>query len=214
MKSFITAIAVAIICAGCATGKHVYTEDGKCVTCWNNPLTGKPINHDGEAPEQVASEVAAKDTKTNSQSTTAAAVAPSTPAETSSRVSIDPNTQAATREHQVVFTVPVDVDTAYLKIKREFGYQTDREIDQEWGSLASTKKQTFSYAYDATPGVFYQMRAHRDHNGAKAVIDSKIEKAGEGSSKVIVTYWLDSAVADTGAFSHSLQQRITRALNQ
>lgn len=211
MKSFIAAVALAVICAGCATGKHVYSEDGKCVTCWNNPLTGKPINHDGQLPEQGASQVATADT--NSQ-TTAAEVVSSTPAETSSRVSIDPNTQAATREYQVAFTVPVDVDTAYLKIKREFRYQTDREIDQEWGSLASTKKQTFSYAYDATPGVFYQMRAHREHNGAKAVIDSKIEKAGEGSSKVIVTYWLDSAVADTDAFSHSLQQRITRALNQ
>jgi len=33
---------------GCAVnGKHIYAADGKCLSCWNNPLSGKPINHDG-----------------------------------------------------------------------------------------------------------------------------------------------------------------------
>lgn len=205
MKPIITAILIAFICAGCANGKHIQTEGGKCLTCWNNPITGKPINHDAETSEPEESEVADNEPKAQEEA--------SEPVRASTRTVVDPNTQAATPEHQVAFTVPVDVDTAYLKIKRELGYQTDREVDQEWGSLASTKKQTFSYAYDATPGVFYQMRAHRTHDGAKAVIDSQIEKSGEGS-KVIVTYWLDNAAVDAGAYGRSLQQRITQALNR
>lgn len=30
---------------GCSTNQHIYTSDGKCMTCWNNPITGEPINH-------------------------------------------------------------------------------------------------------------------------------------------------------------------------
>ena len=37
-----------VMLSGCATNKHLYTSDGECITCWNNPITGEPVNHDGK----------------------------------------------------------------------------------------------------------------------------------------------------------------------
>lgn len=48
MKPILLTILTLIMMTGCATNKHLYTSDGKCITCWNNPITGKPVNHNGE----------------------------------------------------------------------------------------------------------------------------------------------------------------------
>lgn len=33
--------------SGCAVnGEHLYADDGTCLSCWNNPITGEAINHD------------------------------------------------------------------------------------------------------------------------------------------------------------------------
>lgn len=40
--------------AGCASGQHVTSTTGKCLTCVNNPITGKPLNYDPtEHPEST-----------------------------------------------------------------------------------------------------------------------------------------------------------------
>ncbi|OUS01150.1 hypothetical protein A9Q81_09835 [Gammaproteobacteria bacterium 42_54_T18] len=56
MSEFHTiALALTMICiSGCTVnGQHIYTEDGKCLSCWNNPLTGQAINHTGETPKST-----------------------------------------------------------------------------------------------------------------------------------------------------------------
>lgn len=39
-------LAATITLTGCVNGQHLSTTDGHCLTCINNPLTGKPLNYD------------------------------------------------------------------------------------------------------------------------------------------------------------------------
>lgn len=193
LSALISSLVLIILVSGCASNQHVYSSDGKCLTCWNNPITGKPINHDGKANQEQSTQ----ETQ-GSESTTQTAVASSNDKPT---------------EHKIAFTVPVNVDLAFLKIKKEFNYYTEQEIRQEWGSMAEAKMQTFAYAYDATPSVYYHMRADRNHDGIQAIIDSQIEKQSDKDSKITITYWLRDKSVNANHFGTSLKSRIQKALN-
>ncbi|MGB0360245.1 MAG: hypothetical protein ACPGEF_02405 [Endozoicomonas sp.] len=195
LSALFGSLALVLIVSGCASNQHVYSSDGKCLTCWNNPITGKPINHDGEAnQEQTAQE--SQVTQTTTTETT-----------------VVNTTTAKPTEHKIAFTVPVNVDVAFLKIKKEFNYYTEQEIRQEWGSMAEAKMQTFAYAYDATPSVYYHMRADRNHDGIQAIIDSQIEKQSDKESKITITYWLRDKSVNASQFGESLKNRTRKALN-
>lgn len=195
LSALFGSLALILIVSGCASNQHVYSSDGKCLTCWNNPITGKPINHDGEAnQEQTAQE--SQVTQTTTTETT-----------------VVNTTTAKPTEHKIAFTVPVNVDVAFLKIKKEFNYYTEQEIRQEWGSMAEAKMQTFAYAYDATPSVYYHMRADRNHDGIQAIIDSQIEKQSDKESKITITYWLRDKSVNASQFGESLKNRTRKALN-
>lgn len=188
-------LTLTIIVSGCASNQHVYSSDGKCLTCWNNPITGSPINHDGEANQEQPAEQAQVTESTNTQTTVV-------------------NTTAdKPTEHKVAFTVLVNVDVAFLKVKKEFNYYTEQEIRQEWGSMADAKMQTFAYVYDATPSVYYHMRADRNHDGIQAIIDSQIEKQSDKESKITITYWLRDKSVNANQFGDSLKTRTRKALN-
>ncbi|WP_444928323.1 hypothetical protein ACJJI4_23720 (plasmid) [Microbulbifer sp. TRSA002] len=195
LSAFIVSLALIAIVSGCASNQHVYSSDGKCLTCWNNPVTGNPINHDGSANQKKATQES-QVAKTTTTDTTVVNTSANKPT-----------------EHKIVFTVPVNVDLAFLKIKKEFNYQTEQEIRQEWGSLADTKMQTFAYAYGATPSLYYHMRAHRNHDGVMAVIDSLIEKQSDKESAITITYWLTDKSVNATQFGESLKKRTRRALN-
>lgn len=195
LSALFGSLALVLIVSGCASNQHVYSSDGKCLTCWNNPITGKPINHDGEAnQEQTAQQ--SQVTQTTTTETT-----------------VVNTTTAKPTEHKIAFTVPVNVDVAFLKIKKEFNYYTEQEIRQEWGSMAEAKMQTFAYAYDATPSVYYHMRADRNHDGIQAIIDSQIEKQSDKESKITITYWLRDKSVNASQFGESLKNRTRKALN-
>ena len=195
LSALFGSLALVLIVSGCASNQHVYSSDGKCLTCWNNPITGKPINHDGKAnQEQTAQE--SQVTQTTTTETT-----------------VVNTTTAKPTEHKIAFTVPVNVDVAFLKIKKEFNYYTEQEIRQEWGSMAEAKMQTFAYAYDATPSVYYHMRADRKHDGIQAIIDSQIEKQSDKESKITITYWLRDKAVNASQFGESLKNRTRKALN-
>lgn len=195
LSALFGSLALVLIVSGCASNQHVYSSDGKCLTCWNNPITGKPVNHDGNAnQEQTAQE--SQVTQTTTTETT-----------------VVNTTTAKPTEHKIAFTVPVNVDIAFLKIKKEFNYYTEQEIRQEWGSMAQAKMQTFAYAYDATPSVYYHMRADRNHDGIQAIIDSQIEKQSDKESKITITYWLRDKSVNASQFGESLKNRTRKALN-
>lgn len=195
LSALFGALALALIVSGCASNQHIYSSDGKCLTCLNNPISGKPINHDEKAKQQ--------------QTTQELQVAQTTTTETTP-VSTSANKPT---EHKITFTVPVNVDLAFLKIKKEFNYQTEQEIRQEWGSMADAKLQTFDYAYDATPSVYYHMRAHRYHDGVLAIIDNQIEKRSDKESSITITYWLTDKSVNVSQYGESLKNRTLRALN-
>lgn len=172
---------------GCFSNPHVYTDKGGCLTCWNNPITGEPLNHDGKANKTTAQQ-------------------------TSGGTQYSRN-NVAPQKHQIEFKVPVNVDLAFIKIKREFKYQTEQEIHQEWGKkLSRAKMQTFSWAYDATPSVYYHMRAPRDHNGVYVIIDSQIEKRTDKESQIIMTYWLKDRSINANQFGKTLKNRVMQAI--
>ena len=194
-SAFVGSMALILFLSGCASGQHVYSSDGKCITCWNNPVTGEAINHEGKATQEQVPE----QTQVSQTTTTETTVV---------------NTSAnKPTEHKIEFTVPINVDLAFLKIKKEFNYQTEQEIRQEWGSMADAKMQTFAYAYDATPSVYYHMRAHRNHDGVMAIIDNHISKRSDKESSITITYWLTDKSVNASQFGESLKNRTRRALN-
>lgn len=182
--------------SGCTGGQHIYSQNGACLTCVNNPITGKPLNHDGTAPgstvesQQVDAEV-----------------------DESSLDDFKP--KSTSNEQKIAFSVPVDVDLAFVKIKRAYGYYTEQEIRQEWGNLTSMKLKTFEYAYDATPSVYYHMRDAVEHEGVIHIIDHQIEKKTPGESQIILTVWAtpDSLVSPSNLIK-SVAVRTRKALNQ
>ena len=115
--------------SGCTGGKHVYAQNGACLTCINNPITGKPLNHNGSAPGSTV------------ESRQAAAESDESWAEDLN----EPRPRS--NEEKITFSVPLDVDLAFVKIKREYGYFTEQEIRQEWGSLAYAASTILSGSY-------------------------------------------------------------------
>ena len=195
-KNILGTIIVTLAITGCATeGGHTYVG-GKCISCWNNPLTKEPINHDGKDDLQLA----APETLGNQTST-------------SEQNQKDKDKNAYPRKHIVSFDAPVNVDVAYVKLKKEFSYQSEQEIRQEWGSMAGVKMQTFAYAYDATPNVYYRMRANRKHRGIFVIIDSQIEKKSTNRSKITISYWLNKNSVNPTPYGESLTKRAKHALN-
>lgn len=179
-----------LLLSGC--GNHVYTKSGKCITCFNNPVTKKPLNHDGSANKATASTA-----ETNK------------PAEASKPKA--KNNKPL--EHKFTFSVPVGVDFAFVRIKREFKYQTDQEIKQEWGRMASMKMKTFAWAYDAVPSAYYHMRAVRHHDDIELILDSLIEKSTDKQSLITMTFWSQDKSIDVEQLAKSLEKRTKNALS-
>jgi len=181
--------------AGCTTNKHFYTADGQCITCWNNPLTGEPLNHSGTAEKK----------KTVSQ----------TKGVTDQTKESSQHSRRTPKEgYQVEFSVPVNVNLAFVRLKKEFNYYTEQEIRSEYGSqsMANAKIQTFSYAYDAVPSTYYHMRSYRKHDGYLMTIDSMITLQNSQESLITVTYWPRDFSLDPVEVGKSLKQRIHKAL--
>ena len=47
-----------VLLGGCASGQHITTSDGTCLTCMNNPFTGKAVNYDPNQQTPVHTECA------------------------------------------------------------------------------------------------------------------------------------------------------------
>lgn len=196
LKSLALTLGLAATMAGCATTDHVLVG-GKCVTCINNPLTGEPLNHDGSIPGSTY--------KPSGQ--------PSAQADSSTSSSNSDGRKTFT-EFTTSFSAPVNVDVAFIKIKKEYEYYSEQEIRQEWGSMANTKMQTFAWAYDSEPSVYYHMRAGRQHGDAVYVIDHNITKQKADSSEITITVWVnDQSPISPAEVGKSLAGRTKTALN-
>lgn len=184
----IVAITSAAMITGCSSTNHMYNADGKCLTCWNNPLTGKPINHDGSSNQQA-----------NSDPATATAEA----------------RQPITFEkHSTQFSVSKDVDVAFLKIKKEFGFRSEEEVRQEMGSMAGMKLQAEDYRWYAVPHVTYSMGSARTVDGHRMNVVIDVEKQTDNQSMITVSYWPRDQKLSPKKLGNTLVARINKALNK
>ncbi|MEM8948414.1 MAG: hypothetical protein AAGA21_19195 [Pseudomonadota bacterium] len=111
----------------------------------------------------------------------------------------------------------VDVDTAYLKIKREFGFLTYEERLAKSPNLQRgwLEKDT-SFKHTTIAGVSYQMKNRVPHafGGEKRShnFEANVEKDGEGSI-VMMKFWIPSQDGlDVEAYSKSIEARARNAL--
>lgn len=123
------------------------------------------------------------------------------------------------------FNIKKDVDVVFVKIKREFGFWTEKELRADFGphqSLAETKIASDSFAYSAVPGVFYNMRKTIPNQGEERkrpeyqkyhVIDVSIEKESETETKVSLKYWSKYDAAETAKYESWLKGKLENALS-
>ncbi|MFG6179678.1 hypothetical protein ACGTN6_20810, partial [Halomonas sp. THAF12] len=101
MKSIRGAVGLAtlVILSGCASGEHLYMG-GECVTCVTNPVTGEPINYDPDAtPEELRGQT------------------------------IEESIHGSNMAGDFEMGSSLDVDTAYARIKSEFGFRSPQDFD-------------------------------------------------------------------------------------
>jgi hypothetical protein len=188
MKKYSLTLIIAIIftITGCATQDHKYSADGGCLTCFNNPFTGEPINHDGAASngENPSTEKVAQ-TQTN----------------------------AIYKKHQMKLDVPVNVDVAFIKVKREFNFNSVEEVRKKWGRHAEYRLQSEQYKWYALPSVKYSMGSDTkiDSHDIDILID--IDKKTDQSSEITINYWLSDASSNAKKIENTLKNRVIKALN-
>lgn len=188
--------------AACATEKvgiHSY-HNGKCVDCWNNPLTGEPANY-----------------QKGEESLTVPSV---------SSVSAGSSSALALCGQQVKFDLlgAIDVDTAYSRLKREFGYRTRDEVLRARGvnpgaDLARTRVLLDTgYQHDAQPGVRYVLSESVtpafSGNSQRNWLTLELDKNGSGS-RVFVSYCDEGTEGFAGgeAFRDQLGKEIASLLS-
>ncbi len=116
------------------------------------------------------------------------------------------------------FTYPLDVDTAYLRIKREFGFLSREDLSRKPIVLNyMEEKRLFHLRYEATPGVHYKMRnfvAHPYGNEEPSnTIEVELSKEGADQVSIRVAYYSGNT-KDPKGYEISLKQRLERTIGR
>ncbi|MEX0926134.1 MAG: hypothetical protein WD208_05385, partial [Dehalococcoidia bacterium] len=85
-------------------------------------------------------------------------------------------------------TTERDVDTAYVRLKRTFGFRTLDEIAPPGNNNRDWIVLDAGYHHRTTPGVHYSMRERRDINGESGIIQIDVDRDGSGSYLEVVYY--------------------------
>ena len=172
---------VALAMAGCSTSEHIYVE-GRCITCVNNPVTGKPINHD-PADQQTRQGVSQGDST-----------------ETTETVAVSDG------RGEFIIESPVDVDTAYARIRSAFSFRSPADFGG--GIHDQMRMEDVAYHHEANPGSFYRLSDYEgaviDGHDHRVVLKAQIERNREGS-RVRVSF---SSVGPAGYESDDMQQAL------
>lgn len=175
---------------------HVYNADGGCLTCFNNPLTGEPLNHDGQSNEiSGKSEAVAPTQETQQTSTTS-------------------KTQKAESYvmHEVKYNTDTNVDVAFIILKDEFQFRSAEEVKKEMGSYADFKLRSSDYEWKVMPGVSYTMGSAREIKGSRMNLIVTINKRTDSTSLVIAKFWPRDKNLDANIIGEHLVARIEKAL--
>ncbi|OOG28817.1 hypothetical protein B1C78_00285 [Thioalkalivibrio denitrificans] len=109
-------------------------------------------------------------------------------------------------------TTSLDVDTAYVRIRRHFGFQTFEERTR--GLLVpSLTTHDRGYHHRITPGVQYSLRQPGVENvaGYQDPLQIDIDREGQGT-RLYVQFYAHNAPGGPQAFERHLRSELTRAL--
>lgn len=123
------------------------------------------------------------------------------------------NTKQPSEPVQFSMTAGVDVDTAYTRLKRTFGFRTLDEIAPEGDRRRDWIKLSKGYHHRMTPGVQYSMRERRDIDGENGIIQIDMDRDGTGTY-LDVTYYAggDHAFPAGQGFQQQVESLIREAL--
>lgn len=158
IKSIVVGVASLAALAGCAAQDHYYSN-GACVTCFNNPFTGEPLNYDPkQTPQQVASNAQGEAVDVQKLG-----------AQTGS-VDIDSR---------------VDVDTAYARIRSAMYFRSPSDFDSPDSLSSKMQMGDAAWKHDRTPGAYYDLGDYGRQsigNTQYSILQRvQIEKNGTGS---------------------------------
>ena len=194
MKKVLLSIYAVALLSGC--GGHIYTKEGGCLTCLNNPVTGNPINHDGKSQVSGKSHTQLKGQDTPKAQSTSDAEPDST-------------------QGKITFTLNKQIDILAIKIKDEFNFYSAEEIRRSSTMHISTFSMMPSWKWESVSGAYYRMASYRDHGDQHIPIDIVIEKVSDSSSKVVVDFWAEGASkAKAQTTGKSLKARILKAASK
>jgi hypothetical protein len=186
-------LALVVALSGCATTDHIYNAEGQCLTCFNNPLTGEPMNHDGSNNKHM--EVA-------KEQPAAQRVESEAPAQASQSYNM----------HEVRFNSGINVDVAFIALKEEFQFRSAEEVKKEMGTFADFKLRSSDYEWKIIPQVSYVMGSEREILGSNMNLLVTVNKRTDSSSVVIAQYWPRDKSINTETVGGHLLARIQKAL--
>jgi len=116
-----------------------------------------------------------------------------------------------------------DVDTAYLRIKREFGFRDDNERPRpRYEYLPATRESRLidpvywqTRMHRTEPGVRYQMAEMLYLSDSRGLIKVDVEKEGDGS-RIFVSYQIGDAAGfdkDEQLVRTEIKNRLAKALD-
>ncbi|MEW8139159.1 MAG: hypothetical protein AB2761_19010 [Candidatus Thiodiazotropha endolucinida] len=117
-----------------------------------------------------------------------------------------------------IFVYQKDIDTAYIRIKKEFGFLSlDDMNNNPYVRDAVKSKSLLHIRYVAIPNVQYTMRNWIRHPYASEEPSNTIEvdlaKEGQNKVRIQVSYYSGHTI-DKAGYETSLKQRILRSLGQ
>jgi hypothetical protein len=118
---------------------------------------------------------------------------------------------------RVDFAYPIDVDTAYIRIKQDFGFNSREDLAyNEFAQDFLDSQSLLHMRYEATPGVHYKMRNFVKHpygtEEGSNTIEVELTRNGSDKVKVRVAYY-SGAMRDVSGYGASLKQRIVKLLS-
>lgn len=116
-----------------------------------------------------------------------------------------------------------DVDTAYLRIKREFGFRDDNERPRpRYEYVPATRESRLidpiywqTRMHRTEPGVRYQLAEMLYLGDSRGLIKVDVEKEGDGS-RIFVSYQIGDAAGFDSDEQHvraEIKERLAKALN-
>lgn len=174
----------AVLLSGCAQNQVSYA--GACMTCMDNPLTGKPLNYD---PNEYSNKL-----MTASASGSGNAQTQSAP-------------QVLAKD-SLTFPYKGDVDSTALRIKQTFGFLSKEEAVAEMGNAGKMMFAGPGYAYRATQGSQYFMKTQAYSGDLTATIS----KQGNGAVVVMKYEQRHSGGLPISAVMAKIKQKTEKAL--